>query len=510
MFNLDLPSTPVPARWSLTRPVPPNQRTVLADLEGPGCIRHLWMTLKHPGAISLGNRKLVLRITFDDAPVPQIESPVGDFFGLVHGQNWYDINTPLLSTKAWSGMNCYFPMPFARSARIEVETGDEAQHVYLLCDWHRYPGQELREPKRFCARWRREMPTERYGPEYLLLDADGPGQFVGFVYGVRLLDDVDRWSHGGGDNFYIDGEGEHPAYLRGIGGEDTFGAGYGGALHPPETHHHAAMPYYTHEDTGEARPAQRIGAYRFFIEDTLPFRESIHVRFGCMRNDICSTAYWYQEGPVRPFFRLPPFPKLLPAADLPRGACDLPLPDSGSWWICGPFAHGEGGAMQRTLGPEAEFDPAKTYDPAHAEGSWWLTDGSRAKGYDVAKWSTQAAFRGWLDFNHAYRPWHRGVGVTYPAVALARATLHAPRDLTATLRLGWDDDLTVRVNGGEPIDLGHHADFRSRTIEAPLRQGPNTVLLKSSNTRGSTHGGWAVSFLAQTPEGDTLRPQAER
>ena len=118
-----------------------------------------------------------------------------------------------------------------------------------------------------------KMPTQRYGEDYLMLDADGPGQLLGFVYGVRLLDDTDRWSHGGAENIYIDGHGEHPVFLRGIGGEDTFGSGYGGALHPPETHHYAAMPYYLHEDVGEARPAQRLVGYRFFEKDTLPFRQ---------------------------------------------------------------------------------------------------------------------------------------------------------------------------------------------------------------------------------------------
>ena len=33
-----------------------------------------------------------------------------------------------------------------------------------------------------------------------MLDADGPGQLVGFVYGVRLIDQTDRWSHGGDNN----------------------------------------------------------------------------------------------------------------------------------------------------------------------------------------------------------------------------------------------------------------------------------------------------------------------
>ena len=60
------------------------------------------------------------------------------------------------------------------------------------------------------------MPAQRYGEDFMMLDADGPGRLVGFVYGVKLFDDVDRWSHGGAENIYIDGRGEIPAFIRGI------------------------------------------------------------------------------------------------------------------------------------------------------------------------------------------------------------------------------------------------------------------------------------------------------
>lgn len=35
---------------------------------------------------------------------------------------------------------------------------------------------------RFCARWRRECPTVAYADQFLMLDADGPGRLIGFVY----------------------------------------------------------------------------------------------------------------------------------------------------------------------------------------------------------------------------------------------------------------------------------------------------------------------------------------
>src|SRR5258705_12968325 len=116
-----------------------------------------------------------------------------------------------------------------------------------------------------------------------------------------------------------------------------------------------------HEDFGGgARPSQRIAAYRFYEHDAMPFDRSIHFRFGCMANHICSTAYWYQTEPHRPFVRMPPWEKIAPGVELRRGEIDLlaqtgatgpnaVLADAedGEWWLCGAFEDENGEAMKR-------------------------------------------------------------------------------------------------------------------------------------------------------------------
>ena len=512
-MNLNLPKVAVSDRVSRVQRIKVNERTTLANLEGPGCIRHIWATAGREG----NGRQVIIRIYFDEDPIPYIEAPFGDFFGVMHGLPWYPVNNRYLSVQSFSGYNCYFDMPFARSARIEMECGVGDSSTYLFVDWHRFPDQELEEPRRFCARWRREAPTERYGEDFLLLDADGPGQLVGFVYGVRLYDDTDRWSHGGGDNIYIDGEGDHPAYLRGIGGEDTFGSSFGGALHTPETHLYAGLPYYTHADVGQARPAQRLVGYRFFERDSIEFRKSIHVRFGAMQNDICATSYWYQEGPVRPFFEMPDWQLLQPAerfgppwGELPKGTYDLPLPDSGGWWVCGPFWNGEDRAMEADLDAEIDFAPEATFDGMHDEDSPWLTEGSRELGRDVARWKKRLALRGFVDFNHVFRPHILGTpSNSRDAAAIARCVLEVTEDTTVSLRLAWDDRLILRVNAEDPIDLEHHDAFRSQTIQVDLKKGQNVIVLKLSNTLGSNYCGWTFAFRATLPDGSVLIPYAE-
>ncbi|MGM0494778.1 MAG: DUF2961 domain-containing protein [Armatimonadota bacterium] len=511
---LDLPDLAVSDRVSVKKKLEAGTRETWAELDGPGCIRHIWVTMTREHVV---NRTAVMRIYFDGHQQPFVEAPVGDFFGAMHGRASYPLNTRWLSVQGESGYNCYFPMPFAQSARLEFEAGEQACPVYLMVDWHRYPQDKLTEPWRFCARWRREAPTEAYGEDFVMADADGPGRLMGFVYGVRLIDDTDRWSHGGGLNAYIDGQGAYPAYLRGIGGEDEFGTSYGGALHVPETHLHAGMPYYVHEDVGQARPAQRVVGYRFFNEDTIDFRESLHLRFGSMANDICATTYWYAQQPPGTFFRLPDWSEIaaLPRAPgdhsglLPRGSYDVAPPFSGGWWLCGPFGNADGRAMMETLPAETDAPGEADYEGFHRPDSPWLTDGSVRAGLDRARWVRRDATHGFIDFNHVFRPHARGVAPTDRAVAVARCALHAEAATSALLRIAWDDDLSLRINDGEPIQPGRHEAFREEIVPVVLKAGENTVTLKLSNDTGSNHGGWAFAFAARSEDRTELLPRAD-
>src|SRR5205823_7301559 len=89
-LGLNLPKKGIADRVSLTKALPPNTNTVYAQLEGPGVIRHLWIT---PTNQFEGNRQTIIRIYFDDARAPNVEAPVGDFFGVMHGREYYDLNS---------------------------------------------------------------------------------------------------------------------------------------------------------------------------------------------------------------------------------------------------------------------------------------------------------------------------------------------------------------------------------------------------------------------------------
>ena len=255
---LRLPERHIPERVLNSFTAEPGQVYRLADLDGPGCIRRIWAGCRP----RLSSRLLTLRLYWDGEGHPSVEAPLSDFFGVCHGLGFYPINSLYLSVQEQAGYTCYFAMPFGREGRVELDaTGlDEPAPFYYHIDWHRYRSGALEETQRFHAAWRREFPSRPFGEEYLMLDAVGRGRLLGFVFGARLYDDVDRWSHGGAETIYIDGEaygdgGTEPAHIRGSGGEDTFGTSYGGAPHRPETHLYQGIPYYVHEDVSQARPA---------------------------------------------------------------------------------------------------------------------------------------------------------------------------------------------------------------------------------------------------------------
>jgi hypothetical protein len=57
--------------------VEPGERVLLGDVEGPGTIRHLWMTF--PPMTPEVMRALRLEISWDDASEPSVRVPVMDF-----------------------------------------------------------------------------------------------------------------------------------------------------------------------------------------------------------------------------------------------------------------------------------------------------------------------------------------------------------------------------------------------------------------------------------------------
>ena len=67
------------------RAIQPGDTLVLADLEGPGVIRHIWNTINCKEYSF--SKLLVIKIYWDGEEEPSVNCPLGDFFGVGHGMN---------------------------------------------------------------------------------------------------------------------------------------------------------------------------------------------------------------------------------------------------------------------------------------------------------------------------------------------------------------------------------------------------------------------------------------
>ena len=316
--------------------VPPGGSHVLGELEGPGVIRHLWITALSDDPHLL--RTASLRIWWDGAEHPSVDAPLGDFFGVGFGDTVNFASLPLsMMPQGGKGMNCFFPMPFRRGARVEVwnEGEVELKHLFYYVDWEQRPALEP-DQAYFHACFNREDPCQGISDagmsnwdfqmegknpggegNYLLLDFAGRGHYVGSVLSVHNLrvTDQNNWYGEGDDMIFLDGDAEPT--LHGTGTEDYFNTAWG----PRE---HFCGPYAGMTLPGGENYCGRISMYRFHVEDPVMFDSSIRVTIehghaNRRSDDWSSVAYWYAERPGAPAT-----PRLAVADRIPHPAGHLP------------------------------------------------------------------------------------------------------------------------------------------------------------------------------------------
>ena len=311
----------------------PGETATLADIGGAGSVSHIWVTVapermtitpqsREPDIL----RRLLLRMYWDGEQHPSVLVPLGDFFGVGHARTVNFASAPLqMSPEDGKGMNCFFHMPFADGARIEVvsELAHESVYLYYYVDYEAYDRLED-GLGRFHAQWRRQNPCPGPGQRpaetneefqlqgsnlsgagnYVILDAQGRGHYVGCVLSIRNLRATDQWNwYGEGDDMiFIDGDGWPPA-LHGTGTEDYFNT----AWCPSQSY---SAPYHGITLPGGANWSGEISLYRFHVEDPITFTRGIRVTIehghaNKRSDDYSSVAYWYQEEPHTPFGILP-------------------------------------------------------------------------------------------------------------------------------------------------------------------------------------------------------------
>jgi hypothetical protein len=285
----------------------------MAELEGPGVITRIWMTVPrkiNPGVL----RDVVLKARFDDEDEPSVQTPLGDLFGTTFAR-------PVQYASAYTAITtgaylCFFPMPFRRKALITLENQGRhpARMFFYQVTWLRLERELPDDTPYFHASWHRER-CSRNDPPYTILEAEGRGFYLGCHLDMQgkgwpwrlnpartsLPDGYGMGVLEGWETMWIDDAGE--PNVHGTGGEDYFnGAWY--FTRVPST-------WLTHGVTQRRYDTRRVSCYRFHVEMPVYFKRRIkatidHGLDNVLPADIDGTTYWYQEEPHLPFSPLPP------------------------------------------------------------------------------------------------------------------------------------------------------------------------------------------------------------
>ncbi|HVU24992.1 MAG TPA: glycoside hydrolase family 172 protein [Opitutus sp.] len=280
----------------------------LFDVKGAGIIERFWVTIAPPPE-GLSRNDVILRMYWDGNPEPSVNSPIGPFFGQGWDESYPFVSAPLADApREGRAMVCYFAMPFANGARIEIEnqSGKRIDAFYYNIDYVTMDALPADEG-RFHAWYHREITPAApdgenewsvLGPQgrnpdgarnYVIADIQGHGQFVGVNYYVQSPSPM--WYGEGDEMAFIDGE-TTPSII-GTGTEDYFNQSWS----PTQLYSH---PYFgTARVGGETGWLGRYHNYRFHLADPIYFDKSLkftieHGHNNVLTLDLATVAYWYQ------------------------------------------------------------------------------------------------------------------------------------------------------------------------------------------------------------------------
>ena len=279
--------------------VPASGAVTAVELKGKATIRLLSFSIPRDQAAAV--KSVRLRVTWDGRPQPSIDAPIALFYG---AGTLYNRDNREYLVKAFPSsirftqdrihLACYFPMPFFRSARIQLVGG--GQQIDGV-EWQ-VRSVPLQQPAvaYFHATYR-DFPAPAPGQDLVLLDTgnmEGAKQWSGRFVGTSFIfsHQANLQTLEGDPRFFFDDSLTPQA--QGTGTEEWGGGGdYWGGLN-------MTLPFAGHP-VG-ARSAQLAlneedkieSAYRFLLADLMPFGKNavIHLEHGGKNKSTEPTRRW--------------------------------------------------------------------------------------------------------------------------------------------------------------------------------------------------------------------------
>ncbi len=281
------------------------QAVALCDIQGPGTIRHIWITTKAmgvPGNVPEIFRGLVLRAWYENQAYPSIECPLGDFMGFAHGQIAMPYHSAVHAVGERAGMSFYLPMPFTRRIKMNIinESSKDVRFFYQI-DYtlgEKHPV----DVGRLHVLFRRENPTTYMQDFELLPQRNNKGRYIGAVIGIRNLNPAQWWGEGE-IKFYLDGDRDFPS-ICGTGSEDYVGLSWG-IQQTPFLYNGCSLS--TKEYTS---------MYRWHLPDPIYWNEQCRITIQQIayrkgkglvetQDDWSSATFWYEPVPSEPLPQIP-------------------------------------------------------------------------------------------------------------------------------------------------------------------------------------------------------------
>ncbi|MDB6053271.1 MAG: hypothetical protein JWN25_794 [Verrucomicrobiales bacterium] len=464
----------------------------------PSTLRKLSFSVPREEAIAFGSARL--RITWDDRELPSVEAPIALFFG---AGTLYNRDEREFLVKAFPSfirfhdgkveLSCFFPMPFFKSAKIELIGSKEKSLENVMWTVARQPS--LESPARvgyFHATYF-DFPHPEPGKDIVLLDTrntEGSRNWSGSFIGNSWIfsDRANLTTLEGDPRFFFDDSQSPQAY--GTGTEEWGGGGdYWGGLN-------MTLPFAGHpvgaRNPKEAKNQEDMiqSAYRFLLADLMPFGKNAVIRLehGGINESTehyQTVTYWY-GAPAASLVKTDE----LKVGNIPSETAHhylspqaSPPYEIKSRYELGPDTIGAGGsaAVSATPADYAEFEfnavPNKKYyiwvhgknldGNNMTDASWLQFDQDIGTTHLAPTYSHPMGFGNWLD--------------RFPAGTYAWSSA-LPQDPPQTVIFSKEGRHTLRVQPRQPV---HYIDqiwlSTTQTNLPPVNTrptpGPNDIVL---------------------------------
>ena len=289
----------------------------------PGTVSAIYLKLSRMTDQAL--RHVRIKAYWDGQYFPAVNSPIGPFFGT----GYWSVPDPAGATPRFGfgpskvagesgrvelgriatealpvglgkdGFYNVFPMPFFRSARIELANDSDTPVSQVEINVQSAAGTPPASSAYFHAQWREENPTLAHR-DYTVLETRGHGHYVGAVlvlssvnYNQAKQNKGQRWYLEGDARFYIDGN--RTLVGASTGSEDY----YLGGWYDVWTVDKVMSASVTGDPVHDIDSQDHTVAYRFHLGDLVPYYRSFrfaleHGPEGNLPTNYSSTAFFYQ------------------------------------------------------------------------------------------------------------------------------------------------------------------------------------------------------------------------